>query len=58
MNKSNVDFREISISSHFDNGQWDRFKGSSDASQFIFEINVGKRRIRYGTTLNLNDHLQ
>ena len=29
--------------------------GSPDPSHFIFEINVGKRRIRYGTTLNLND---
>ena len=29
------------------------FKGS--ASHFIFEINVGKRRIRHRTTLNLND---
>ena len=30
-------------------------KGSSDPSHFIFEINVGNRRIRHGTTLNLND---
>ena len=30
------------------------FKGSSDPSQFIFEINVGKRRIRHWTTLNFN----
>ena len=29
-------------------------KGSSDPTHFIFEINVGKRRIRPGTTLNLN----
>ena len=29
-------------------------KGSSDPSQFIFEINVGKSRIRHRTTLNLN----
>ena len=28
-------------------------KGSSDPSHFIFEINVGKRRIRHGTTLKL-----
>ena len=54
MSKSNVDFREISFSSHFDNGQWDRFKGSSDPSQFIFEINVGKGRIRHTTTLKLD----
>ena len=30
-------------------------KGSSDPSHFIFEINVGKRRIRHTTTLKLND---
>ena len=30
------------------------FKGSTDPSQFIFEINVGKRRIRQRTTLKLN----
>ena len=30
-------------------------KGSSDPSHFIFEINVGKSRIRHRTTLNLND---
>ena len=30
-------------------------KGSQDPSHFIFEINIGKRRIRHGTTLNLND---
>ena len=29
-------------------------KGSSDESHFIFEINVGKGRIRHITTLNLN----
>ena len=31
------------------------FKGSPDSSHFIFEVNVGKRRIRHRTTLNLND---
>ena len=31
------------------------FKGSSDPSHFIFEINVGKSRIRHLTTLNLNE---
>ena len=31
-----------------------RFKGSSDQNHFIFEINVGKRRIRHITTLNLS----
>ena len=30
------------------------FKGSPDQSHFIFEINVGKRRIRPRTTLKLN----
>jgi len=33
----------------------EKFKGSSDPSHFIFEINVGKGRIRHKTTLNLND---
>ena len=32
-----------------------RIKGSLDQSHFIFEINVGKSRIRHITTLNLND---
>ena len=31
------------------------FKGSSDPSRFIFEINLGKIRIRHKTTLNLKD---
>ena len=30
-------------------------KGSSDRSHFIFEINVGKSRTRYRTTLDFND---
>ena len=30
-------------------------KGSSSPSQFTFEINVGKRRIRHRTTLDLNN---
>ena len=30
------------------------FKGSSDPSHFIFEINVGKSRIRHTTTLKLS----
>ena len=34
------------------------FKGSSDQSHFIFEINVGKSRIRHITTLNLNNIFQ
>ena len=29
-------------------------KGSSDQSHFIFEINVGKGRIRHGTTLKFD----
>ena len=33
----------------------DFFKGSPDRSHFIFEINVGKSRIRQRTTLNLYD---
>ena len=35
------------------NRKWN-FKGSSDQSHFIFEINVGISRIRHSTTLNLN----
>ena len=31
------------------------FKGSPDPSHFIFEIKVGKSRIRHRTTLNLNN---
>ena len=31
------------------------FKGSSGTSLFIFEINVGKSRIRHTTTQKLND---
>ena len=31
------------------------FKGSPDLNHLIFEINVGKGRIRHKTTLNLND---
>ena len=30
-------------------------KGSLDLSHFIFEMNVGKTRIRHRTTLKLND---
>ena len=30
------------------------FKDSSDQSHLIFEINVGKKRIRHRTTLKLN----
>ena len=31
------------------------FKDSTDRSDLIFEINVGKSRIRHRTTPNLND---
>jgi len=31
-----------------------KFKGSPDPNHFIYEISVGKRRIRHRTTLNLN----
>ena len=30
-------------------------KASSDSSNLIFEMNVGKKRIRHTTTLKLND---
>ena len=32
-----------------------QLKGSSEQSHFIFEINVGKSRIRHRTTIKLND---
>ena len=32
-----------------------KFKGSPYQNHFIYEINIGKRRIRHKTTLNLND---
>ena len=32
-----------------------RLEGSLDPSHLIFEINVGERRTRHRTTLNLND---
>ena len=35
--------------------RWNTFKGSPDQSHFIFEINVGKSRIRHRTTLKLNN---
>jgi len=34
---------------------WTILKGSPCPSHFILQINVGKRRIRHKTTLNLND---
>ena len=33
-------------------------KGSSDPNHFIFQINVGKSRIRHRTTLEFNDEFQ
>ena len=36
---------------------WDKIKGSSDPNHLIFEINVGKSRIRYTTTLKWNVEL-
>ena len=35
---------------------WLDFKGSSHPNHFIFEIHVGKSRIRHRTTLKLNDN--
>ena len=43
-------FQKCSIFARFLN----IFKGSPDQSHFIFELNVGQRRIRHTTTLNLN----
>ena len=34
-----------------------KIKGSLDPSHFIFEINVGKKRIRYTTTVKFNDEI-
>ena len=39
-------------------GNWSNlFKGSPDPNHFIFDINVGKVRLRLRTTLNLNDNI-
>ena len=40
---------------YFKNLSFIMLKGSPDPSHFIFEINLGKRRIRYATTQNSND---
>ena len=48
-NNSEVPTKGKSCDSAFSNRI---FKGSSDPSHFILEINVGKRRIRHRTTLN------
>ena len=40
---------------HIHTNNADLFKGSPEPIHFIFEINVGKSRIRHRTTLNLND---
>jgi len=45
-------FKIFNENSHYRNGH---FKGSSDPSYFIFEINVGKRRIRHTKTLKLKN---
>ena len=37
---------------------WRNVKGGSNPSHFIFEINVGKRRIRHRTTLDFNDQVE
>jgi len=44
----------INIDSNW-NPRWTILKGSPGLSHFIFEINVGKGRIRHRTTLNSND---
>ena len=51
-NNSEVPTKGKSCDSAFSNRI---FKGSSDSSHFIFEINVGKKRTRHRTTLNSND---
>ena len=55
-----VQFPILSLFTLARNKVWIRpIKGSSDSSHFNFEINVGKRRIRLRTTLNLKwRHLQ
>ena len=51
-NGVNEDFGTIDL---FLNKILSLFKGGPVPSHFIFEINVGKKRIRHKTTLNLND---
>ena len=48
-----IDFLMDHLTVQFPNER--SFKGSSDPSHFIFEINGGKRRFRLKTTLNLNE---
>ena len=47
-------FRRIFLRSFRRFYRSDIFKGSPDSSNFNFEINVGKSRIRHRTTLKLN----
>ena len=50
------DFQNLALQDSFQNLTFIlEFKGSPDPSYVTFEINVGKRWIRHGTTLNLND---
>ena len=50
----NVRFNSIARWKNFERLRlWDSGMGSSDPSYFIFEIIVGKSRIRHRTTLNL-----
>ena len=44
---------EISFRNPLEKSFLELIKGSSDPSHFIFETNVGTRRIRHRTTLNL-----
>ena len=48
-------FRNQNVGMVFENSKFLSFKGSSYQSYFIFEINVGKSRIRHTTTLKLNE---
>ena len=41
-----------------EDGFYSVVNGCPDRSYFIFEINVGKKRIRHRTTLKLNDDLR
>jgi len=53
MKKLIVDFRYAAY--QILHAEFLKLKGSPDQSHFIFKINVGKKRIRHRTTLNLND---
>ena len=47
------DFRFVTVTQNQMVSRGKIFKGSPNQSHFIFEINVGNRRIRHITTLNL-----